>query len=55
MTKYIIIALLVTIGISAQYILREKDSAIEEISEDVIENTLNLPKDSIDFSPADKK
>lgn len=50
----IIIALLAFgLGVGSIFYSKKKDGPIEQIAERVIEQQLDLPKDSVDLSPGD--
>lgn len=51
METIIVVLLAAVIGLGSIFILKKADNPVEQIAEEVIEEELHLPHDSIDLSP----
>ena len=47
----LIVIVAAAVGIGTAYFFKADDSFVEELSEDVIENQMKLPKGSVDLTP----
>lgn len=51
----LIIAIALITGVVSVYFFQKPDNIVEEISEGVVENQLNLPAGTIDLTPSSKE
>lgn len=50
-TVAVIVAVAFVVGVISIFVAKKEDGVVEEISEDVVENQLGLPRGSLDWTP----
>ncbi len=52
---FILVASAIVVGAASVFFTKKPDNPIEQVAEAVIENELDLPRGSIDFTPLEKE
>ncbi len=50
-----VVAIAAIVGLVSVYVSKSSDGVVEEVSEDVIEQQLSLPKGTVDLTPSTKE